>query len=243
MKIRKPFTKTALYFFTAASIFFSSTGFALAKDDVSGIKETQLLESSCKKPNLEDKLKKFGITDVGFDIFYGEDVKWNNSWKSKEYDFNVKGLTLRTGKYLDESEKWKLDLGLILGLHRAEGLGYYRDTRDTDCPFSFGKRHALTLGAELYLKREFKDLVSFLTPYLGLGGGFSYLTPRDNQPEWMNSGMLGTFGGCAGANIPIKDRWELRFETRITHTSDPLNHGDFGRNHHIFLGGLTYKFK
>lgn len=241
MKLRKSFTKTALYLFTAASIFFSSTGLALAKDNKVKVSEVQTLKETQSK--LEDKLKKFGMTDMGFDIFYGEDVNWSDSWKSKEYDFNVKGLALRTGTYLDESEKWKLDIGLILGLHRAEGLGHYRDVRDTDCPFSFGKRHALTLGAELYLKREFKDLVSFLTPYLGLGGGFSYLIPSNNQPEWMNSGMLGTFGGCAGANIPIKDKWELRFETRITHTSDPLNHGDFGRNRHEIFGGLTYKFK
>lgn len=190
--------------------------------------------------------------DIGLDIFYGEDVNWSDSWKSEEYDFNVTGLILRTGSYIDKLEKWKIDFGWKLRLHRAEGLGYYRSDRSTDCPFSSGVRHGTSLGFELYLKREFKGLVSFMTPYIGIGGGFSYLVPRDNQPEWMNSGMLGTFGGCVGANIPITDRWSARWELRLIHTSDPLygpgpledddGGSDKGRNHQVILFGLTYEF-
>ena len=240
-KIKKTLAKTALTLFTSASIFLSSTGLALAKDNKIKVSEVEPVKETPYKLKLEDKIKKFGLTDIGFDVFYGEDTNWSSWLKSKEYDFNVVGLILRTGKYLDESEKWKLDSDLVVGLHRAKGLGYYREVRHTDCPFSKGVRYGLTFGPEVYLKREFKDLVGSLTPYIGVGVGLSGLIPRKNQPEWMDSGMLIRFGGCAGVNIPITDQWEFRPEMRITHASSPGS--DFGRNHLTISSGFTYKFK
>ena len=239
-KIKKTLAKTALTLFTSASIFLSNAGFALAKDNKISTPKAESAEVSYKS-KLEDKIKKFGLTDVGFDIFYGEDSNWSGKLKSKEYDFNVTGFILRTGKYLNKSETWKLDFDLVLGLHKAEGLGYYREVRYTDCPFSRGVKQGLTFEPEVYFKREFKDLVSSLTPYIGLGIGISGLMPCSNQPEWMDSGMLIRFGGCAGVNIPITKYWEFRPEMRITHASSPGS--DFGRNHLIISSGVTYKFK
>jgi opacity protein-like surface antigen len=241
MKIKKTLAKTALTLFTSASIFLSNAGLALAKDNKVEVSEEKPAKEISYKLKLEDKIKKFGLTDIGFDIFYGEDTNWSSWLKSKEYDFNVVGFILRTGRYLDKSEKWKLDFELVLGLHRAEGLGYYREVRYTDCPFSRGVRYGLTFGPEVYLKREFKDLVSFLTPYIGLGAGFSGLTPRNNQPEWMDSGILINFGVCAGVNIPITKNWGFRAEARGKHASSPGS--DHGRDWLTISSGLTYKFE
>ncbi len=240
-KIKKTLAKTVLTLFTSASIFLSGTGLALAKDNKIKISETQPTKETSYKLKLEDKIKKFGLTDIGFDIFYGEDTNWSSWLKSKEYDFNVVGFILRTGKYLDESKKWKLDFDLVIGLHRAEGLGYYREVRHTDCPFSRGVRYSLTVGPEVYFKREFKDLVSFLTPYIGLGVGISGLIPRKNQPEWMDLGILINFGVCAGVNIPITKNWVVRAETQGKHASSPGS--DRGRNHLIISSGFTYTFE
>ncbi len=169
------------------------------------------------------------IDDVGICLFYGRETPLNNKhWGSEEYSFNVTGMILSAGSYLDEEKRWKIDSGLKLRFYEAKGAGT--------------ERHGRSLGIDLYLKRRlsfepFDPLIFFI----GAGGGFSWFLDSNDQPDFGDSGMLGTFGVSLDAEFPVKEGFSLGFGIKLTHTSDPLNNGeedgDFGRNH---LKGVLY---
>jgi len=100
------------------------------------------------------------------------------------------------------------------------------------------KIHGNELGIN-FVGRYF-ILNSTIKPYAGIlvGGSWNMDKP---QPDFDNSGALGTFGGVCGFRIN-KRSYQIDLEYRITHTSDPFNTGDIGRNFHGPQISLTYSF-
>jgi hypothetical protein len=78
-------------------------------------------------------------------------------------------------------------------------------------------------------------------PYLGFMAGLSYLKHHGDQPNWGNSGVLGTWGAVLGMTITVKNV-DVKTELRFTHTSDPFD-CDSGRNFEGIVIGIVYYFK
>lgn len=171
------------------------------------------------------------IDDVGFNVFYGQGTPINEKhWGSDMYTFRVNGLSMELGKYLDEDEKWELEIGPEVRFYDASG-------EDVE-------RSGTSIGIKMCVKRRFRSATSPVILFIGGNGGFSWLPDRENQPDFGDSGVLGTFGACFGAEYPF-DGFSLYVGAELTHTSDPLNNGgeegDFGRN--LLYGVVGAKFE
>jgi len=166
--------------------------------------------------------------DFGFFGFYGTEKAFINSSESHEH--SVARIFLCFGKFLDEKKRWKIETELHFGRHDSRPCEAGPESNsDSEYGFNFvGKR---------YFDVEYK-----IRPYVGILGGFSCHGNPEDQPNFGNSGYLGTFGGLAGVETPISENAKFRAEYRGTHTSDPLRSHDSGRNYHGFVVGIIFNF-
>lgn len=171
--------------------------------------------------------KSFSFSEVGFDLFYGRgETSWNQKLSSSDWQCDLLGGLLKTGKYLSKDLGLKIEAGLGYRYHRA-----FNDSRT---------RYGHEVNIELALRKEF-ILDDFLAPYFGIVGGFSSMFPGD-QPKLGNSGILATAGFLIGYEYPISTTWKLHWELRWKHSSDPIRDDDSGRNWEEVRFGFVKEF-
>lgn len=164
------------------------------------------------------------IDNIGLSYYHGEML--NGVVESNTHDHSVDRIILRGGKYFHKFE-------LSGELH---GSFLHSDAKRKGI-----SKNAHEIGLNIVGSYHFRPRLNF-DPYIGLLVGGSWLIEKHNQPDFMDSGVLGTFGGMVGMNFSLKKRWYLNVEYRITHSSDPFHTGDRGRNFHGPLIGLVYYF-
>jgi len=135
---------------------------------------------------------------------------------------------LRAGKLF--SRHFKLDGELVFSQHRS--------TPKISNEISYRARE---LGVNIVGKYQLGNRTWLFNPYIGWLFGMAWLIDRKDQPNWAESGTLGTWGPVIGINIPINPKTDIKAEYRITHTSDPFG-GDSGRNFEGVVLGMTYHF-
>ena len=148
--------------------------------------------------------------------------------ESETYEHEALRLGLSVGKFIDKSERFKLEGELFIASHHSEPtlVGDY-------------SRSAKEIG--FYVIPKYYWHTKHTDIYVGIPLGFSHLMDTEDQPNFADSGLLGTFGLAIGLDTPLKKNLSLRTEYRATHTSDPLG-SDAGRNLHGILIGLRYRW-
>ena len=100
--------------------------------------------------------------------------------------------------------------------------------------------------AQLYgigLKIRYKILeVWRLGPYIGVRVAVSCMNQRNDQPELGDSGVITLVTGQLGTAFSLTERLAIDIGIELSHWSDPLIHGDAGRNPVGLYFGLIYYF-
>lgn len=165
--------------------------------------------------------------EIGFDLFYGRgSASWGQELSSSDWHYNVIGGLVKTGRYLNRDWGLRADIGFQYRYHRA-----LKGNR---------ARYGHDIGIELGLVKEFA-IDEFITPYLGVAGGFSAKFPG-GQPMFGASGILGNIGALGGFKFPISTKWKAKWELRWIHSSDPLRNDDPGRNWKEIRFGFVREF-
>ncbi len=184
---------------------------------------------------LLDVLHSFSYAEeVNYD--FGVALKGGNTisllWESKTHRHAAKGLMIFGDNYFGKEKK--ISLGVEL---------FYNDYESSPLSNSKLKIKTNEYGFNTVGRYYFRNSSWTKRPYIGLLGGFSILSNPYNQPDFGNSGTLGTFGGLVGYDVPFENsNWSMRIEARATHTSDPFRHHDSGRNLLGITLGLKYNF-
>jgi hypothetical protein len=168
----------------------------------------------------------FRPDDFGAYHLSGEETTWDRL-ESEGPDYSEKGVGLEVGFYLGGEEKYKLYLRAEFRDYDAESLGV--------------ERCGSSLGLGVSLRREFR--LGPVIPYAGLYCGLSYISPRHEQPELEESGLLGNLSGFLGVEIPITERFSLAYEYFWDHLSDILDDDDGGRYQKGHLFCVRYKYR
>jgi len=164
------------------------------------------------------------LDEAGMFTSYASESSWLNP--DDTYNLSAKRVTMFGTKYVDEGRRWKFEGEVHGSFHSAHG-----PDRNTNVD---------EFGINLVFKREFPSRLS-IVPYVGFMAGTSRLLDVNNQPQFGDSGWLGTLGPLLGVNILVGDDWYVRTEYRLTHSSDPFN-SDVGRNLDNFSVGIVYLF-
>jgi len=165
-------------------------------------------------------------SDVGSVTQFSQEMPYAN--ESEMYDHEVTRIMMILGKFIDKDRRFKLELEGFVSFHvsNQELGGDY-------------ERNAKEIGANVVPKYYWHLEKTSL--YIGIPLGFSHLLDAENQPNFGNSGLLGTFGVAIGADTPFYKDFLIRIEYRATHTSDPYN-SDLGRNLHGLALGVIWKW-
>lgn len=167
------------------------------------------------------------FNEIGFDLFFGRSrTSLNQEIQSSEWEYQAIGGLFKTGKYLNRDWGLRADAGFQYRYHRASN--------------SERTRYGHDVGIELSLVKEFL-ITEFITPYLGIAGGFSAKFPG-GQPRFSNSGFLGNIGALIGYKLPISADWKIKWELRWTHSSDPIRTDDPGRDWEEVRFGFVREF-
>jgi len=172
-------------------------------------------------------ISAFCFDDVSIGGFNGGQISFNDHWRNSHHRYNIEQLSVSLGKYIDKKRQWKIECELATSFFTDRYQNSFESCR--------------TLDLNFHLKREFLFRPS-ITPYIGSYGGFSILSPHNNQSDFENSGALGTFGGYVGIKFPISLQQKVLISFRIMHTSDPFNRGDLGRNHQGVSVRMCWEF-
>lgn len=166
------------------------------------------------------------IDSVGFDVQYSSTLP--NVVESKSHKHRATRYIARAGKRL--SEHWELD-----------GEFHYSYCSSSPRRSSEQRYRAKETGVNLAIHYNLGNRSWIADPYVGWMAGLSWLVNKRDQPNWAESGCLGSWGPMIGLSIPVSPRTDLRIEGRISHTSDPFG-GDSGRNLRGIAVGLSYYF-
>jgi opacity protein-like surface antigen len=164
------------------------------------------------------------LDEVGMFVSFADESSRLNP--DDKHDLYAKRLTLFGTKYAGDGRRWKFEGEVHGSFHSASGADGYTQANE--------------FGVNLVFKREFPSKLA-IVPYIGFMAGTSRLLDTNNQPQFGDSGWLGTFGPLVGVNILLDDDWYVRTEYRLTHSSDPFN-SDVGRNLNNVNIGLVYVF-
>jgi hypothetical protein len=166
------------------------------------------------------------IDSGGFDFLYGSELP--HIVESSSHTHRVARYIARAGKQL--SKHWEL-----------EGEGYFSQHVSNPKIPGETRYRARESGVNLVVHYQFGNRTWVADPYIGWCAGLSWLIDEENQPNWAESGCLGTWGPMAGISIPITIHNDVRAEFRITHSSDPFG-SDSGRNFRCISVGFTHYF-
>jgi hypothetical protein len=130
----------------------------------------------------------------------------------------------------DLSKHWELE-------------GEFHFSRHFSSPKNASERHftARETGINAVIHYRFRGSEAKWDPYIGWFAGLSWLIDTKEQPNWAESGVLGSWGPMIGLNIPIMKNNGARIEFRISHTSDPFG-SDSGRNLRCISVGVIHWF-
>lgn len=166
---------------------------------------------------------------MGVSAWIGEEFTFSTRMSSDSHDYNWRSAIMTFGKYLP-NKKYRVNVEPAIGVHKAWG--------------EYTKR-GISIELKLWLLRDFKiPYVPTGNFYLGIGGGLLHLSPKNDQPEIANSGLLGTIACCAGLKYPLPKlkNYSLIVEGRVDHISDALRKCDGGRNYFGGVLGIVKEF-
>ena len=133
------------------------------------------------------------LDDIGFSYYHGETLP--GVVESATHDHSVDRIILRGGKYFHKFElSGELHGSFLHSDAKREGIS---------------DKNAHEIGLNIVGSYHFRPRLNF-DPYIGLLVGGSWLIENHNQPDFMDSGVLGTFGGIVGMNFSLKKNIEKK---------------------------------